>query len=164
MQILAIGDLHLGHKNITKFRTEFSSVKEHDDCILDNLSIISKRNLVWFLGDVAFDKTSLNLLSKLPFRKRLILGNHDLSKDITMQDLIQVYEQIDSLVSYKNTWISHCPIHPDEIRNRCINIHGHTHSHIINDCRYVNLSAENIKYTPVDLIHLISEIKNFLRF
>ena len=29
-QIFFIADLHIGHRNILKYRSEFSSVKEHD--------------------------------------------------------------------------------------------------------------------------------------
>ena len=52
------------------------------------------------------------------------------------------------LFSYKNFWISHCPIHQQEIRGRIANIHGHLHNAILDDIRYydVGLDKNNFKF------------------
>jgi hypothetical protein len=67
-----------------------------------------------------------------------------------MKDLVNVYDKIYSLYKYKEFWLSHCPIHPEELRGKK-NIHGHTHYHNIDDSRYFNVSMENIEYKPVNI-------------
>lgn len=82
-------DLHLGHKNAHRFRTQFSSAEEHDDFMVRSVLLVPG--------------------------KRNVLCN-------------KVY----SLVKYKGFWLSHAPIHPEELRG-CKNIHGHCHDAVISD-------------------------------
>ena len=56
--------------------------------------------------------------------------------------------------SYKGVWLTHIPIHPDELRGRP-NIHGHTHNHIINDNRYLNVCMEQINYRPLEFTEAV---------
>lgn len=150
-------DLHLGHKSITRFRTEFSSQKEHEDCILNGiLSTVRPRDVLYILGDCAFNQEGLNLLKAVPCRMRLILGNHDTDRSLNIKDWVGsgVFEEIHSLWKYKKAWLSHAPIHPQELRGR-INIHGHVHQATIDDPRYVNVCVENTGYKPVNYQEII---------
>ena len=157
-EVYFISDLHLDHKNICNFRKNFNSVAEHNAIIKDNYhKIIKKQDKVYFLGDVAFSKKALEDVSKWIGTKTLIVGNHDLDRDITMRDLCNSFADVYSFLKYKNFWLSHCPIHPDELRGK-INLHGHTHGHLINDERYVNVCLEHTNYSPISL----SEIKDRL--
>jgi len=121
-----MADLHLGHKNIHKFRECFETAEENDHVIKENYhKVVTKRDKVFFLGDVCFNKDKLNdLKSWHAERKVLVLGNHDTEGQIKMTDLIEVFDEIYSLVRYKNCWLSHAPIHPDELRGKR-NVHGH---------------------------------------
>ena len=49
-------------------------------------------------------------------------------------------------------WLSHVPIHPQELRGKK-NIHGHIHAieNILHDDRYINVNCEFINYTPISL-------------
>lgn len=76
-------DPHFGHHLVSEIRG-FSSVKDHDEAILDAIcSTVQKGDNIFFLGDVmlpfkqeAFSK----ILEKIPGQKHLILGNHDPTK------------------------------------------------------------------------------------
>ena len=153
-----LSDLHLAHKNICKFREGFASVEEHNALIKENYhKRVTKRDTVYFLGDVAFDKESLaDVKTWVGTKKILICGNHDLDHH-TMKDLVEVYDEVYSLKKYKEFWLSHAPIHPDELRGK-VNIHGHTHYHNIADARYVNVSMEQINYTPIELHEIRAKI------
>lgn len=154
-----LGDLHLDHKNICKFRTQFDSVEQHNKVIKDNYhKVVTKRDKVYFMGDVAFsDEMFQDVNTWTAASKVLIVGNHDLERGVTMRDLCNVFDEVYSFVKYKEFWLSHCPIHPDELRGKK-NIHGHTHYKNIDDKRYFNTSMENIGYTPIDLATLRSLI------
>jgi calcineurin-like phosphoesterase family protein len=54
------------------------------------------------------------------------------------------------IIKYKGFWLSHAPIHPEELRGKP-NIHGHVHTNTLNDSRYFNASLENIGYKPVSI-------------
>jgi calcineurin-like phosphoesterase family protein len=81
------------------------------------------------MGDTAFDQESLNLIGNLKGRKILIKGNHcDL---VSTHAQCQVFEEIYGILKYKGMWLTHCPIHPDEMRARKGNIHAHVHNESI---------------------------------
>lgn len=157
-------DWHIGHKNIHKFRhpsngfpLEFSDESEHREWLFDWVNEnVRKRDVMYLLGDIAFTEEALLAMKKFPFRKVLVKGNHCLLKHPEER---KVYDQVLGLGRYKGQWISHAPIHPDELRGR-VNYHGHTHSHIIQDKRYLNCCVENLVdkfHTPCVEYHQIKQ-------
>lgn len=163
--VFFISDLHLGHKNICKFREGFSSVEEHDSYIKDKiLSTVGKRCKLFLLGDIAFTSESGDwvvneLLSYCP-NTVIVLGNHDSSEGgMNTVKYVQADMKVHGLTTYKDAWLSHCPIHPDEFRKKSFNICGHTHSYNIPDSRYFNVSCENINYTPIRYDQILERIE-----
>lgn len=145
-RVLFCGDLHLDHKNVHKFRPEFKTAEDHDEHVLHQLGKhVNKRDVVYFCGDIAFSEAALLKLKKFPFRKILVKGNHD---KFSLAAAAEVFEQIHGITVYKNAWVSHAPIHPNELYRR-FNIHGHVHRNTIDNPRYINVSLENIGYAPI---------------
>lgn len=164
-------DFHIGHKVITKYRPQFSSMNEHNEYILNEMSKLTKRDDLFVLGDFIFDcpdfEYYLKQIAKMPLRVKLVMGNHD-SLKMYKQDIAKNIEVQLPLFSYKNMWVSHAPIHPDELRNRFINIHGHLHGSVIQNNRFeytetdcslvneryfnVNLDNNNFKFVSLDII------------
>ena len=143
--VFLIGDLHFGHKNIHKFRTCFKDEEEHQETIIELWNnVVGKRDIVWVLGDACFKADKLPLFNRMKGQKNLILGNHD----VDAKDFFPYFNKVGGFASYKHTWLSHAPIHPDELRGRP-NIHGHTHNHKIADKRYLCVSCEQVGYTPI---------------
>jgi len=137
-------DWHLTHKNMAlKYRTGFSSIEEHDDYFIQAWkSNVTKRDKVICLGDMATSARGISILRTLPAeQKHLILGNHDLDSDCTIEDLMLTFSKITGPTRYKEFWLTHFPIHESELRGK-INIHGHIHGELIDDPRYVNLCPE----------------------
>ena len=147
-----MSDAHLDHKNICSLRKQFTSIEEHNAAIKENYhKVVTKRDVVFMLGDMCFSKESLaDIKTWTAEKKILICGNHCAERGITMQDLCNTYDVVYSLHKYKGMWLTHAPIHPAELRGK-FNVHGHTHDVNIEDERYLNCSMENINYTPIDL-------------
>lgn len=154
--VYMISDCHFGHRNILKYRKDFSSVEEHDNLILENiLSTTTKRDTLWMLGDMFFDSEVLNnygnILRKHVGYCHLILGNHDTDnakRAFNVGYMWNLFDSVRALYPHKGAWLSHCPLHPSELRGK-INIHGHVHTQTIPDERYVNVCCENTGYAPV---------------
>jgi len=106
------------------------------DWVLDN---VNKRDTLILCGDICFDEEALRIVGSLPGRKVLIKGNHDLKKH---PDYPKVFDQVHGLYRYKHCWLSHAPIHPEELRGK-INVHGHVHFETLKDTRYQNVCVEN---------------------
>lgn len=156
MQSLFTSDLHLGHRAIVKYRT-FKTAKEHDDYIIDKILELPKRSVLTILGDFMFDGPHFDSYVERLYKKKckikLVMGNHD-SKLLYLDKYQSIFEVQLPFYSYKNMWVSHCPIHPDEFRKRVLNIHGHLHQQIVPDERYfnVNLDVNNYEFVKLEQI------------
>lgn len=170
-KVLFIADLHLGDKNIVNWRpmpgkTEVEpspwSPRDHDRFLVENiLSSVSKRDTLWLLGDVCFDAESLKSLKKITETVRqthIVLGDHDgETKDVQAEDYLALDKvKVHGLVKYKGMWLSHAPIHPQELWGKP-NIHGHVHSATVDDDRYLNACVEAFDYQPVSLEQIKEE-------
>ena len=151
-------DLHLGHKNIHKFRTQFESEEHHREVIKENYhKVVTKRDKVFFLGDVAFTQECLEDVGTwVGERKVLIVGNHCVD-NIPMSEIVKHFDEVYSLLKYKEYWLSHAPIHPNELRGK-YNLHGHVHYASLDDPRYLNCCLENTDYAPIDLNEVRSRL------
>lgn len=172
--IFFASDHHLGHANILKFnkadgtlmRPEFKSLDHmHEVMIERHNRKVQPTDVMYFLGDVGFNKSTLEkLLPRFNGRKRLILGNHDYNTRPMMRFYLEHFQKIMSWKHFTQRGdygivVTHFPLHESSFLGRykgnCINVHGHIHARHIPDPRWVNVSVEEIDYTPVDLEYLI---------
>jgi len=149
-------DFHLGHKVIVPKYRNFTSQEEHDNKIFDMIAKLNKRDVLFILGDFIFDSEKydyyIEQMNKMSCRIKLIMGNHD-SLKLYKEPRFEIQLP---LFSYKNNWISHCPIHPNELRNRNKNIHGHLHGGVIDDPRYFNVNLDNNNFEFVEFEKIIA--------
>ena len=153
-RVYFISDLHLGHKNILNFAGEYRGgvdSETHDQWLVDQInSVVGRRDTLWILGDICFTDEASKYLKQINGFKVFILGNHDfnLKKNSMLMELPHV-RGVYGLTTYKGFWISHCPIHPGEIRDRRGNIHGHVHQNVIKDWRYYPVCVEQCGGIPI---------------
>ena len=149
-----ISDLHLGHDRITSFRPDFgNSSKEHDEILIDRInSTVNKRDKLYILGDIAFNSVGVERFKNINCQHiEAIWGNHcDIKK------LMPLVEKHGAFKKYKDYWLSHCPIHPQELRGK-INIHGHVHQKEIDDNRYISVCVEACNGVPMSIDEIRSK-------
>ncbi|HUM41589.1 MAG TPA: metallophosphoesterase [Fervidobacterium sp.] len=159
-----IGDLHLGHKKILGFSPQRggTNIEEHDEWIISQWnSVVQKNDMVWVLGDVAFSGEALKLVDRLRGYKRLVRGNHDTQ---STEAYLKYFNNVFGIVKENGMWLSHAPVHPQELRGK-INVHGHVHHNSIRfedgglDPRYINVSVENINGIPLSMEDLRKKLK-----
>lgn len=164
MSVYFCSDLHFGHENIYKFRSFVESSEDNDNQIIrDWKKTITKRDTVYVLGDAAFTTESCDQFGELPGEKYLIRGNHD---KLNTSYYLKYFKEVYGFLKYKEFWLSHAPIHPDELRGK-INLHGHIHYNLImlpfnpvlhtfqrQDTRYFNCCVENVRRYGSCLISL----------
>lgn len=148
MSVFFIADLHLGHNRIHQMghRPWALSSEGHDEILVDRInSTVDKRDKLFILGDVAFNLPGIERFKKIRCRnKEVIWGNHDLVKL-----LLPLIEKHSGFCKYKGYWLSHCPIHPNELRGKK-NIHGHVHHNTIDDDdRYISVCVDSCDGYPV---------------
>lgn len=160
-----ISDTHFGHDKILDFEAKarpFDGIAEHDEALIENWnSVVGKRDVVTHLGDVAFKPAATlhRVMPRLNGIKKLVLGNHDTS---ALENYTQYFTKVYSSYVIKDLGMifTHIPVHPSQLEQRFkYNVHGHLHSNIISDPRYLNISCEHVGLTPISL----DEIRNRLR-
>lgn len=156
-KVFFISDTHFGHRAICKYRPQFKTAIEHDEYVIEkwNSVVIKAKYIVWVLGDMCIKNKLYDMdriISRLNGNINLITGNH-CYLPYYKHDKIKIMNGIYKKYGF---WLSHCPIHPEELRgNR--NIHGHVHYKTLNDDRYINVCVENIGYKPVELDEIRSK-------
>lgn len=143
MKIFVTADLHLGHRKLLDIRSIT------DDQIVNNWnSVVSKRDVVYVLGDVF----KIERLSDMLGIKKLILGNHD---KYPVVRYLEYFSSIHAMKEYDNCLLTHIPIHMSQSGRYRLNVHGHTHNNKIDHPFYRCVSLEHTNYTPVLLNEVI---------
>ena len=80
-------DLHFCHANVIKYDGRpYKNVEEMHEALIENWNhYIAKDDVVFYLGDLSFDKNgkqTQELVNQLKGKIHYILGNHDKEKDI----------------------------------------------------------------------------------
>ena len=130
-------------------------------------SKLGKNDTIIFLGDIG----DTSFISKIKGYKVLIMGNHEkgasnYKREITSDYIVdeekgsrikidnrlfdEVYEG--PLMVSDRLLLSHEPI---ELPSFMFNIHGHDHSNWCKLKNHMNVCAEHIDYTPVNLMNLL---------
>jgi calcineurin-like phosphoesterase family protein len=166
-------DLHFGHKNIQKYRKEISS-EEHNRSVIkfEWNALVTKRDTVYVLGDACFTMDTIADFGELKGKKYLIRGNHDL---LNTSVYLKYFEEVYGLLKYKEFWLSHAPIHPDELRGKR-NLHGHTHYHRVGtpfnpvydvkqgeDTRYLNCCVENLNRIKGESLICLEDVRKYFK-
>jgi calcineurin-like phosphoesterase family protein len=163
MKTFFIADHHFHHANILSFRDKegelirpgFTDVTHMNEYMVEKWNdVVGKNDRVYVGGDVIM-RTSVkyfDILERLNGRKILIKGNHDNAK-------LNTYAKYFSDIRSENHFhtpdkqhmiiLTHRPIILHENRS-LFNVHGHTHDFCLNSPRYINISVEQIDYTPVE--------------
>lgn len=154
---LLTADTHLGGNGMPPNRREvFATKQEHDDLILKNLiDSVTPIDTLFILGDCINGRDGLEMLSSVVCAKKvLILGNHCHEK-VHSHELLTVFKEVLGLYSKRNLWWSHCPMHPDHLRGRMGNIHGHLHTDQVLlsdgsvDPHYFNVGVDRHNFKPI---------------
>lgn len=169
-QVRFISDYHFGHEVVAVRYRGFKNADEMNEFIIkQHNSVVKKKDLTYILGDITMENSKFYpLLNQMNGRKIVILGNHDIHKHVP--ELLKYVETVAGMIKYKGIFLTHCPIHPQELEYRVSrNIHGHLHEYNvtknivtgtrnttgkIKDSRYINVSCEQVDYIPRTLKEL----------
>lgn len=149
-KVFFFSDPHFGHTNMCeKYRN--MTVEESNDLIITNWNkVVTKRDKVILLGDIALSKPYLRTLHLLNGIILIVGGNHDTPSNC--YNLNELQFNVCGVYEYKGFVCTHIPIHPNEliIHKYRGNIHGHQHDPNIDyGPDYFNVCADVINLTPI---------------
>jgi len=151
---LITSDLHFGHKKAAEWR----GLENHDEYIIDRWnSVVEKRDVVYVLGDAAFNLGGVANIARLNGIKKLVMGNHDQQ---SMNVWLSVFRSVSAYkVMSRDILLSHIPVHPWSLTPRYrLQIHGHTHELGSPDGPYISACLEMTDYEPKTLEWYIQRV------
>jgi len=163
-----ISDTHFQHANILKFTDNegnlirnFSSVEEMDEHMVERWnSVVKPGDKVYHLGDVFMGnkETFVPLWKRLNGRKRLVLGNHDDAMFFAQKALVDKIEVWRNFPEHgfiaTHIPLNECSMYFHRLGKEAFNVHGHLHNNASPTPRHINISVEQINYTPVHVEEL----------
>ena len=164
--IYLISDTHFGHENmyrflgldgVTRVRHKFKDSAEGDAFMVAAWNkVVRQQDHVYHLGDVAFGP--VDIVRQLNGHKRLVLGNHDFPKMAGYH--AAGFQKIFGMRRLGGLWLTHAPLHFSVLGGKVIgNVHGHIHERASPPGKYVNVSVEQIDYTPIALDVVLERLK-----
>lgn len=153
--VFLISDTHFGHANIIKYCDRpFAHVDEMNDTLIKNWnSVVGHNDKVYHLGDVTMNAKSLDLLYTLNGTKILIKGNHDTQ---ALKYYLPHFKDIRGSHELAGLLLTHIPVSETQKERYLGNVHGHLHEQNMKDPWYLNVSVEQIDYTPAPLEQVVS--------
>ena len=150
-------DLHLGHGNIIRYANRpFDDVEEMNATLYRNWAdTVREDDLLLFVGDIAMrqavgEHTWQHVRAAKGRAKHLVVGNHDL----TAAGILRVdgfndvcstlFAMGEPALAFTHMPLAHVP-------PGVVNVHGHTHDEPPRQSRHINVSVEQLEYTPVAL-------------
>ena len=155
-----ISDLHLGHENILNFfigedDDDPTLLRPFDNMMEMHLTIIegwnarvSDGDMVYVLGDVAWNNNALRLMDMMNGTKTIVKGNHDHLPAITY---LRHFKDIVGVKQIEGYWLTHVPMHACAVEQERVkgNVHGHMHDKPAPSYKHMNVCVEQVNYTPV---------------
>lgn len=166
-RVFFCSDLHFGHKNLVE-GIRGMSVTTSDNLIIQNWNkVVTKRDIVYILGDVTMEKKKdLDKLKQLNGKIYVVGGNHDTRK--VCGQLQKMGITVMGVLEYKGFICTHVPVHPTQLYKTRGNIHGHLH--LTNKIkeedlggRYYNVNTEFHNYTPILFDDIVKYFEEYER-
>ena len=168
-------DTHFNHAAILTFDDyngkpvrDFANVDEMNQCMLDNWAdTVKPSDTVIHCGDVLFGMDKVAWLeanfSKLPGKKRLVLGNHD-----NVKQLAPFFKDIQLWVNLPGMVLTHMPLHEQTLSETMrwdgvspLNVHGHIHSNPSPSDQHRCVCVEQTGFKPIHIDEVRNEISRF---
>jgi calcineurin-like phosphoesterase family protein len=162
-----ISDTHFGHENIIKY----CGRPRNHNLLMKRAwkKLVKKEDVILHLGDVivwyGLHNTWAKEVLKLPGRKFLILGNHDLDLKWTNEEWIsKTGMTVIEPFQQGKTYFSHEPLIEIQDWTVELNIHGHSHNHMPAGhymkfgLSFYNASIEGMSYKPRRLGEILKEV------
>lgn len=152
--VYLVSDTHFGHQGVCKFlRSDGTKLRPWDDADVMTKDMIEywndtvkPKDKVYHLGDVVINRRYLKVLGDLHGDKVLIKGNHDLFK---LSDYTPYFRDIRAYWPMNGFLLSHIPVNENQFSRWKGNIHGHLHSNVMADPRYMNVCVEHTNWRPI---------------
>ena len=156
-KIWVIADTHFGHVKTLEFRSQFSSMQEHDDYLVERWnSVVHPKDTVWHLGDVVLGGSgNLTILERLNGNKKLVMGNHD---TYPMYLYLKYFTRVYGAVRFAGFILTHIPVAPSQKKRFKGNIHGHLHDRVVFDPWYRCVSVEQTDFAPILFDQVVEEM------
>lgn len=143
----------------------FSNAKLQYKCYIDQSENVASKGKVKIEPTGIFGKTcgvTMKYGTVVCRRNGKVSVSGNCTEHVHISEIVKNFDSVHSLIKYKEFWLSHAPLHPQELRGK-INLHGHVHGSTIPDRNYFNCCLENTNYSPISLQQIRDKIKEIAK-
>ena len=139
-----IADTHFGRQPAPRRKATKLSCAELDELISDNWRrLVADSDVVWHLGDVG----DPSIVARLPGHKHLIMGNDRAERDAAIDGgFLTAVKRAQIDTAQYTVELVHIP---KDAKTGGVVFHGHLHSERASDPRFVCLSVDRWRFSPV---------------
>lgn len=163
-------DPHFHHGNIIEYTNRpFKNSAHMDSVLLKNLiEVVKPDDTIYFLGDFSILNTNRwqaveQIISKIPGRKILILGNHDYFKPAKYIDMgfWSVHTSLNITIDGQEFLLNHDPAAFCLVPADCIFLCGHIHNlfKVLKEERTINVGVDVWDFKPIDVATILEALK-----
>lgn len=140
-------DLHLCHANVIQYcNRPFVNVAQMNEHLVSQTQKIRDDEWLVIVGDLAMGdhEEAMAWIRRIPGRKVLVLGNHDLKRNGECRYLAErsidgqrpLFDAVLPFLAWKdglgqNVFVSHYPATVEHSTGRLVNYHGHLHREVL---------------------------------
>ena len=172
--IYVSSDQHFNHWAINRYcKRGFKSLQDMNSTMIKKWNrLVRPDDLIIHVGDLIFtqgaSKNIIEILKQLNGRIILVRGNHDRkSYSYYMTNGIDfICERFSWYFNKKKILFIHSPhdVTYNDLKTCRYIIHGHSHDkgkfiHKNKQCQLINVSVENTKFAPLNLVTLLNRVK-----
>lgn len=154
-------DQHFVHRNIIKYSNRpFKDVPQMNEMLIHNFNrTVGPDDISIWAGDVGFmpDEKINEILNRCNGYKILVIGNHDFNKKKlrNLDGFDEIHLTYHLYVNYVDYVITHYPM--DNLPIPAVNIHGHTHTNVLDSVQHINVCVECCDYTPLSFDEVLKQ-------
>jgi calcineurin-like phosphoesterase family protein len=158
-------DTHFGHGGARGlYRRPFSSVAAMDEAMEQHwTALILPEDDVWHLGDFAIGRSEdamENLLSRLPGRKHLVIGNNDDARCVGLSGWSSTQHYAELEIDGHQLVLCHYAFRSWRNMGRgAVNLHGHSHGRLTPMPRQCDVGMDAWAFRPVTLPEIMASFR-----
>jgi calcineurin-like phosphoesterase family protein len=159
-------DHHFGHANIVKLcnRPYDDVIQMEKDLVLRHNAVVRPGEVVYFIGDIVWDKRSMDILPSLHGVHRFVLGGHDLKffaarTPGALIPGVRKYEIWEVDIEGQPLVLCHFPLREwNRSHYGAWHLHGHCHGRGAEPRNCLDVSVDAWDFYPVSLTQIREKI------
>lgn len=161
MNIWFTSDTHYGHANVIKYcNRPFDDVNHMNEALIQNYNeVVRPSDMIFHLGDFAFDREPERFFRRLNGHIHLVIGNHDNRKFLRNCPFVWIKDVHYLRDGNERFWLSHyAHLRWPKSHRGTYHLFGHSHGDLKGYGRSMDVGVDAQNYYPIHIDDVVSDL------